>query len=107
MPSFDLRFKSFPLSNYLLYNVNFLLYTLKKILVNKLKFDAATIKLSIIDKKWKISVLQLIDKPIVGYQQSRIVRLLIICNFRNFNFSFTAINFRQKNIIFCINFKVR
>ncbi len=33
-------------------------YTLKKILVNKLKFGAATIKLSIIDKKWRISALQ-------------------------------------------------
>jgi hypothetical protein len=32
-----------------------------------------TIILSIIDKKWKIFALQLIDKQIVDYQQSTIV----------------------------------
>ncbi len=47
--------------------------TLRKTLVNKLKFGAVTIILSIIDKKWKISVLQLIDKQIVNYWQSMIV----------------------------------
>jgi hypothetical protein len=58
--------------------------TLKKILVNKLKFYAATIKLSINDKKWKISALQLIDKQIVDYRQSDCERFAI---FEKFNFS--------------------
>ncbi len=59
-------------------------YTLKKILVNKLKFYAATIKLSINDKNWKISALQLIDKQIVDYRQSDCERFAI---FEKFNFS--------------------
>jgi hypothetical protein len=59
---------------------------LKKILVNKLKFGAVTIILSIIDKKWKNFALQLIDKQIVDYQQSTIVNDLQFSKFCQFIF---------------------
>ncbi len=63
---------------------------------NKLKFYAATIKLSLIDKKWKISALQLIDKQIVDYQQSLIVNDLQFLK----NLIFHNRHFLSENITF-------